>query len=60
MLTFPLWKMTPEQIQKLRQVEDLLLDIGVRFDTGVGCGGRDWFLDSSMTGATIIAHSEGE
>ncbi len=49
-----------EDLGKIFAIEDALNAIGVHFDTGAGGCGRDWYLDYSMKGATIIAHSEGE
>ena len=40
--------------EKLRQVERLLFEMGVYFDTGTGCGKRDWFVDFSLRGPMHI------
>lgn len=52
-LTIDTSLMSKEQLDKLFQAEQLLLDIGVHFDTGYGGGGRDWELDWSLSGATL-------
>lgn len=41
------------QLEALFQAEELLLKAGVTFDTGYGCGGRDWEFDWSLKGAYV-------
>lgn len=43
---------------KLRQVENLLLEMGIHFDTGGtvgGCGVRDWEWDWSLRGPVKVS-----
>ena len=41
------------QLEALFQAEALLRQAGVSFDTGYGCGGRDWEFDWSLKGAYV-------
>ena len=41
------------QLEAVFQAESLLRKAGVRFDTGYGCGGRDWEFDWSLKGAYV-------
>jgi len=41
------------QLEALFQAETLLRQAGVSFDTGYGCGGRDWEWDWSLKGAYV-------
>ena len=43
-------------IKKLHQIEDLFLEIGVRFDLSSGLEGRDWDLDWSLKGPVKVLH----
>ncbi|MGE4358033.1 MAG: hypothetical protein AB7E08_05750 [Candidatus Omnitrophota bacterium] len=45
--------MTPEERQKLYEAEKILNELGIDFDTGMGGGFRDWFLDWSLSGAIL-------
>ena len=49
-----------EKWEKLFKAERLLSEIGVTFDTGAGCGCRDWELDWSLKGARLMAHVRPE
>ena len=40
-------------LKKLFEAEKLLRAAGVSFDTGCGCGGRDWEFDWSLKGAHV-------
>lgn len=51
---FDMTKLTKEQIEKLWQAETLLHEIGVSFDTGAGCGQRDWEWDWSLSGPVKV------
>jgi len=44
----------PERWEYLQQAELLLSKAGVSFDTGFGGGVRDWELDWSLHGASIV------
>lgn len=46
-----------EQMNKLHEVERILGDQGIGFDTGAGFGSRDWELDWSFS---LDADSENE
>lgn len=50
-ISFELDKIDPE---KLFQIEKLLGEMGISFDTGCGCGYRDWFADYSLIGPMHI------
>jgi hypothetical protein len=39
---------------KIYEAERLLKDVGLHFDTGMGCGGRDWEWDYSLTGPISV------
>lgn len=41
------------QLEALFQAESFLRQAGVSFDTGYGCGGRDWNFDWSLKGAYV-------
>ena len=41
------------QLEALFQAEKLLRQAGLSFDTGYGCGGRDWEWDWSLKGAYV-------
>jgi len=41
------------KLEALFQAEALLRQAGVTFDTGYGCGGRDWEFDWSLKGAYV-------
>ena len=43
----------PKDLDKIFLIEKLLRELGVTFDTGYGCGERDWELDWSLKGAKI-------
>ena len=45
--------MTPEQQEAVWQASALLRQAGLWFDTGFGCGQRDWELDWSLSGAFL-------
>ena len=45
--------MSEEDRKKVYMAEHLLKEVGVRFDSGSGCGGRDWELDWSLRGAFL-------
>ena len=49
-------KMTKEQLGKLFEVQKLLSEIGVTFDTGFDCGSkeRDWEWDWSLKGPVKV------
>ena len=44
---------TEEQILHLFNAQDELAKAGVSFDTGSGCGSRDWEFDWSLKGAKV-------
>ena len=46
---------TDDQLEKIRQAEECLLDAGIEFDTGFNfrTKERDWFLDS-LKGAKLV------
>ena len=45
--------MPEEDRGKVYQAERLLREAGITFDTGSGCGFRDWELDWSLSGAYL-------
>lgn len=45
--------MSDEDRKKVYQAERLLKEAGVGFDSGSGCGCRDWELDWSLSGARV-------
>ncbi len=49
--------MTKEQREALYKAEGFLRQAGISFDTGQGCGARDWELDWSLGGATLSVRS---
>jgi len=56
-LSIDMTMLSEEQRQKVYQVENLLIEIGVGFDKGSGFGYRDWELDWSLSGALVKAKS---
>jgi hypothetical protein len=42
-----------DKLKKIMQIEKLLAEIGVTFDTGMDGKNRDWHLDWSLKGAII-------
>ena len=52
-LSFPIDSYSEADVKKLLMVERLLRELGVVFDTGIGLGQRDWFLDEKLTGAWL-------
>jgi len=53
-IQFDLAQLNTEQSDKLSQIEKLFSDIGITFDTGAGCSGRDWQLDWSLKGPVKV------
>lgn len=51
LVAFDLSKVTHEQLFK---VESALRELGVTFDTGSGCGKRDWEWDWSLHGPVTV------
>ena len=47
---FNLDELGQEGLNKLFEIERKLRELGVNFDTGGGCGGRDWEWDWSLEG----------
>ena len=45
-----------EEREKIYKAENLLHEVGIHFDTGSGCGCRDWKLDWSLGGAFLKVH----
>ena len=45
---------TKKQLEHLFRAEKELRKAGVDFDTGYGCGCRDWEFDWSLKGAKVI------
>lgn len=45
-------------VQKLFQVEKLLSEMGITFDTGAGFGYRDWEWDWSLEGPVKVTHKQ--
>jgi hypothetical protein len=54
LIQFDLTQLDKEKRDKLNKVEKLLRDIGISFDTGSGCGGRDWEWDWSLKGPVKV------
>lgn len=54
LIQFDMTKLTDEEINKLFQAELLLREIGITFDSGVGCDGRDWEWDWSLKGPVKV------
>ena len=42
---------SPDQLKKILEVEKLLHNLGIEFDTGNGRNYRDWEFDFSLKGA---------
>ena len=38
----------------LSKIENMLSEIGIGFDKGIGCGGRDWEWDWSLSGPVSV------
>ena len=53
-IKIPIDKFTDEQWKHLYKAEDELGKIGIKFDTGCGCGHRDWEFDWSLSGAKVL------
>jgi len=58
LIQFDMEKLGAEGMQKLHQIEELLLEIGVSFDTGAGFGNRDWEWDWSLKGPVMVFHKK--
>lgn len=43
-------------LKKIFEIEKKLLEIGISFDTGAGCGFRDWEWDWSLKGPVKVTH----
>jgi len=54
LVQFDLTKLDQKKRDKLFRIEKLLHEIGIRFDTGFGCGGRDWEWDWSLKGPVKV------
>ncbi|KKM87890.1 hypothetical protein LCGC14_1264340 [marine sediment metagenome] len=54
LITFDLEALGKDGLRKLFEVERLLSELGVHFDTGSGCGGRDWEFDWSLQGPVKV------
>lgn len=52
-LSFDLKAMGEEGLKHLFKAEGELRKVGIHFDTGCGCGYRDWELDWSLKGAEL-------
>jgi len=50
-IRFDLTKVDLDQVFRL---EGILREMGVRFDTGTGCGGRDWNWDTALKGPVSV------
>lgn len=59
-ISFDLEKLGEEGRDKLFQIEKLFSQIGITFDTGAGCGGRDWEWDWSLSGPVKLTLYNGE
>lgn len=61
---FDISSMNKEELDKLFQVESLLRELGLSFDTGAGGGERDWEWDWSLRGPvhvtfrSMVKHNE--
>ena len=42
-----------EKMRQINQIEELLKDAGVTFDTGTNACGREWYFDWSIKGAKL-------
>ena len=42
---------------KIKEIERLFRELGISFDTGAGCGRRDWEWDASLHGPIHITYS---
>lgn len=47
-------KNVPNYISKLLQIEKLMRELGVSFDTGYGCEEIDWEFDWSLRGPIYV------
>ncbi len=47
-------------IHKLLEIEKLFQEIGITFDTGAGCGSRDWQWDFSLSGPVKVSQIEND
>jgi len=52
LIQFPIT--SKEQLEHLFNAGDELRKAGVTFDTGAGCGKRDWEFDWSLRGAKVL------
>jgi len=50
--------LTDDKLEHLFKAEDELRKAGVSFDTGCGCGARDWELDWSLKGAKLVRYTQ--
>jgi hypothetical protein len=53
-IQFDISKLGQEGLEKLFQIEKLFAELGIIFDTGGGCGGRDWEWDYSLSGPVKV------
>jgi len=43
-----------EQLEHIFKAGEELSKAGIKFDTGYGCGNRDWEFDWSLSGAKVL------
>ena len=48
------WDISKVDMEKLFKLERLMRELGVSFDTGAGCGYRDWEWDCSLKGPVNV------
>ena len=53
-LKFPTKDFTQDQWDALFEAQKWLSKAGIHFDSGAGCGYRDWELDWSLEGAEVF------
>lgn len=54
LISFNIEKLGPKGLSTLFEIEKKFLEIGISFDTGAGCGERDWQWDWSLKGPVKI------
>ena len=57
---FDMEKLGQDGLKTLFEIEKKFRKIGVSFDTGAGCGGRDWEWDWSLSGPIKLTLLNGE
>jgi hypothetical protein len=53
-ISFDMEKLGKKGLDTLFEIEKKFHEIGISFDTGGGCGGRDWEWDWSLKGPVKV------